>query len=140
MLSSRELYDRLATKGMMVVATVGSLNKPEAALVAYSVYNGKIAFGTNRLTRKYAKLVDNPAIALVVGFDDVASLQLEGKAQLCSGEELDKVRVLHAANFPISAKHAKSPDQRYFVISLSWARLTDYSHGERIEEWHHDAD
>lgn len=116
----------LSSQMLCVVSTVHADGSPESALVAFSeTPDGSIVFGTFCDSRKYANIVENPRISLVISGDD-RTLQLEGNARVASGEDEARCRSLHLAKNPGSAKYVRDPKQRFIVVVPAWSRYTDY--------------
>src|SRR5216684_4378958 len=81
MTTKRELYDFINEHKLGVLATVSSLNLPEAAVVGIAVTTDlEIVFDTIGTSRKSQNLRLNPRIAFVVGWDDEITVQYEGEA------------------------------------------------------------
>lgn len=84
-----ELVGFVRHRGLAVVASSGSSNRPQAALVGVTATDeGEIVFDTSRSSRKYSNMLDNPAVALVVGFDDEITVQAEGLVDVPAGQDL----------------------------------------------------
>lgn len=71
-----------------VVATANAEGQPQAALVELAVTrDGEVVFDTKADARKVANIARNPRIALVIGWDDGVSVQVEGYAEVLSGAD-----------------------------------------------------
>lgn len=111
-----------------VIATVNADGKPEAATVGFS-HDEKmcIVVGTNGKTRKAVNLETNQSIALVVGFEGVRTLQFEGIAKQLSQQELSSRLEQHFKKIPSVRSFSKDSNQRYYLITPTWLRFTDYT-------------
>ena len=75
-----EVFDIARSKRYLVVSTVNEFRAPEAALMGFALTQAKeIVFDTLSTSRKAVNLERDPAAALVIGWDDNMSLQIEGK-------------------------------------------------------------
>jgi len=115
------------------LAVVSSVNdgKPESALVAFAeMENLQIVFGTSDTTRKYKNLKNNQHISFVIGRDDRdarITIQYEGIAAELAGDEAQKYAALLAEKNPATAKFLNDPHQRYFLVTPTWIRYSNYS-------------
>jgi uncharacterized pyridoxamine 5'-phosphate oxidase family protein len=92
-----ELLSFLRRYRIAVEATVGPDGAPQAAVVGIAVSDElELIFDTLASTRKYANLRTNPRVALVVGWDDGATAQVDGVAHFPEGEELERGREARA--------------------------------------------
>ena len=92
-------FVRMARQG--VVATVDCGGNPEAALVGLAVTDeGDVLFDSYTATRKVDNLRANPRAALVIGWDDGVSVQVEGSAEILAGPDRDAFGQVYLAQFP----------------------------------------
>lgn len=92
-------FVRMARQG--VVATVDGRANPEAALAGLAVTDeGDVLFDSYTATRKVDNLRANPRAALVIGWDDGVSVQVEGSAEILSGPDRDAFGKIYLAQFP----------------------------------------
>ena len=74
-----EVFDIAKRKRYLVVSTVNESGAPEAALMGFALTQAnEVVFDTLSTSRKAVNLARNPAAALVIGWDDNISLQIEG--------------------------------------------------------------
>lgn len=119
-----------------VIATATSDGRPESALVDIATTEaGEIVFETTSATRKFANLRDNPRVALVVGWDDEQTLQIDGTVDMLSGVELARLRDFYLSIFPQKASHPNWPGNHYFRIRPRWMRFSDYHMPRTVEEF-----
>lgn len=118
-----------------VIATVGSSQRPEAATVGFSVDDDfKFVIASNQSTRKAQNIAENDQVALVVGFDGSQTLQLEGNAiPLDEKDDADRIQ-LHFNKVPGARKYADESGQKYYLITPTWLRFTDYTQADPIFE------
>jgi PPOX class probable F420-dependent enzyme len=130
-----ELLDFLRQHRLMVVASVAGDGRPQAAVVGYAVTDGlELVFDTLSSTRKYANLVRDPRVALVVSGDEITA-QLEGIADLPSGAELERLKAAYFVAYPDGRDRLAWPGITHVRVRPTWARLSDYTQNPpRIEE------
>src|SRR6185503_12436753 len=82
-----EVFDIARRKRFLVVSTVGESGAPEAALMGFAVTpTNEIVFDTMSTSRKAVNLARNSKAALVIGWDDNVSLQIEGPPRRPAGD------------------------------------------------------
>jgi hypothetical protein len=92
-------FVRLA--GMGVVATVDAEGNPEAALVDLAATSaGEVIFDSAVAARKVGNIAANPRVALVVGWSDGVSVQVEGLADTLTGTERAEYGRIYTESFP----------------------------------------
>ncbi len=118
-----------------VLATVNADGKPQSATVGFSIdENWGILIGTNKNTRKYKNLEHNPNVALTIGVVGSKTVQYEGIAKELTIEELGARLKEYFSKVPASKKFLDAEGQRYFIITPTWLRFTDYTAPEPIFE------
>ncbi len=125
----------LAENDTCVLATVSDDGMPQAATVGFSHGSDfSIVIGTNEDTRKYQNLKSNSEVAIVVGMSSPRTVQYEGTAKELTADELGDRLEKHFEKVPGAKKFVGDAGQRYFLITPTWLRLTDYSASEPIFE------
>src|SRR5262245_26777842 len=105
-----------------VEATVAG-DAPQAAVIGVAASDDlEIVFDTLGSTRKARNLRANPRIALVVGWDDAQTVQLEGVADELTGDDLARLKRVYFAKFPDGVEREAWPDITYFRVRPRWAR------------------
>ncbi len=112
-----------------VISTASKDGKPESALIGFGQTDElEIIFGTDASSRKYANLQENNRVAFVIGWDDdFITVQYEGVAQEINGNELERCLELYHAKVPSAAQYQENPGQRYFKVTPTWIRYSDFS-------------
>jgi pyridoxine/pyridoxamine 5'-phosphate oxidase len=130
-----ELLTFLRQHRFAVVSTVCA-GAPQAALVGIAVTDAfDIVFDTITTSRKYANLIADPRVALVVGWDYGRTLQAEGLADVLSGDELNACKQVYFAMWPDGRERETWPDITYIRVRPRWLRYSDLSvTPPRIEE------
>lgn len=118
-----------------VLATIGTDDQPMAATVGFSHKDDfTIVVATNESTRKYKNLKNNANVAIVVGVTPPRTVQYQGIAKEVTAEELGSRLDDHFAKVPAAKRFAGDSGQRYFIISPTWLRFTDYTAKEQVTE------
>lgn len=114
---------------LAVLATVNPKGLPEAAVIGFSENDKfEIFFGTSAKSRKYKNLSRNGHIAMVIGWDQGKTVQLEGIAtEVTDEKEIEEYRKVHLAKIPSAAKFMKEADEAFFQIKPSFVRFSDLS-------------
>lgn len=112
---------------LAVVSTVCA-GAPQAAVVGIAVTDEfDIIFDTVTNTRKYANLLADPRVALVVGWDYGQTAQVEGVADLPSGDVLEACKQAYFAVWPDGRVRERWLDIAYVRVRPHWLRYSDYS-------------
>jgi len=127
-LSKEFLFTFFSKHTLAVVATVSPMQHPEAAVVGIvTTPDLKIFFDTSNTSRKYQNIMSNPTIALVVGWENEQTAQLEGTARVPTGTELNELLNTYFQSFPDGRERQSWPDIAYIVIDIKWVKYSDFS-------------
>jgi pyridoxine/pyridoxamine 5'-phosphate oxidase len=130
-----ELLSFLRRHRYAVQASTAAGGAPQAAVVGIAVSDQlEIVFDTHGASRKGKNLRRDPRIALVVGWDDEQTVQLEGTTDEPAGAELARLKAIYFARFPDGLERERWADITYFRIRPSWARYSDFRPGGGIVE------
>jgi hypothetical protein len=118
-----------------VQASVAAGGGPQAAVVGIAVTDRcEFVFDTLDSTRKVANLRRDGRIAIVVGWDDEQTIQVEGLADEPKGEDLVRAKAAYFTAFPDGPARQSWPGITYVRVRPTWARYSDYRGPEpRIE-------
>lgn len=117
-----------------VLATVSPNGNPEAAVVGIAVTDRlELVFDTLDTTRKCQNLRIHPQIAFVIGWDDEATVQLEGIADEPAGPELDRLKAAYFTVYPDGPSRQNWPGITYFRVRPTWARYSNFHDGSIVE-------
>jgi PPOX class probable F420-dependent enzyme len=131
----QELLHFLRRHRLAVVATASPDGRPQAAVVGIAVTDQlEIVFDTVADTRKIPNLRRNPRAAVVVGWDDEQTAQIDGIADEPRGDELARLQRAYFAAFPDGPTRLAWPGITYVRIRPTWARYSDFRPGGRIVE------
>jgi pyridoxine/pyridoxamine 5'-phosphate oxidase len=110
-----------------VVASAAASGAPQAAVVGIAATDElEIVFDTLGSTRKAANLRRDPRIAIVIGWDDAQTVQLEGIADEPSGAELERIKRVYLTAFPDGSTRQSWPGITYFRVRPTWIRYSDF--------------
>jgi general stress protein 26 len=130
-----ELLAFLRRYRLCVQASVASNGAPQAAVVGFAISDHlEIVFDTIGTTRKVVNLRKNGNIALVVGWDDEQTVQIEGMADEPAGKELDRLKQVYFETWPDGVERQSWKDITYVRVRPTWARYSDFRPGGRIVE------
>ena len=131
-----EIFEFLRGHRLAVISSVGPAASPQAALIGVAVTEAlDIIFDTLSTSRKYANLRADPRVALVVGWDAEQTMQIEGIAEVISGDALTACKQDYFRAFPDGREREHWPDIAYIRVRPQWLRYSDFSQTPpRIEE------
>ncbi len=119
----------------VVQASVHASGAPQAAVVGVAVTDElELVFDTLGDTRKAENLRRDPRIALVVGWDDAQTVQLEGVADEPQGDELARLKRAYFDRFPDGPERESWPRITYFRVRVTWARYSDFREGGGVTD------
>ena len=114
-----------------VQASVAAAGAPQAAVVGIAASDAlEIVIDTLDSTRKCSNLRRDPRIALVIGWDDEQTVQVEGIADEPKGAELERLKAIYLARFPDGHERASWPGITYFRVRPRWIRYSDFRGAE----------
>ena len=130
-----EVFDIARRKRYLVVSTVSESGAPESALMGFALTPAKeIVFDTLGSSRKAVNLAHNPKAALVIGWDDQVSLQIEGVARRAVGDDLASAKAAYFEAWPDGRGREAWPDIAYVVVKPAWIRYSSYAGGPPVVE------
>ena len=107
---------------LAVIATTDDRGRPEAALVGIAALeSGLLIFDSLIDSRKVNNLRHNSNLAVVAGFTDRVSIQLEGIATICTGA--DRVRYGTEYNAQLPGSRALDEEFAVITITVTWVRV-----------------
>lgn len=123
-------------KRLAVVSTVDASGAPESALVGIALTPARdIVFDTLASSRKAANLARQPATAIVVGWDDDISVQIEGAARRPADDDLATLKAAYFAAWPDGRSRETWPDIAYFAIRPRWLRYSRFAGPPEVFEF-----
>jgi pyridoxine/pyridoxamine 5'-phosphate oxidase len=130
-----ELLAFLRRHRYAVQASTAANGAPQAAVIGIATTDAlEIVFDTLDSTRKARNLRTNPRIALVVGWDEEQTVQLEGVADEPEGDELGRLKRAYFDAFPDGPEREQWAGITYVRVRLTWARYSDFRPGGGVVE------
>ena len=127
-LTKAELHAVICKNRHAVVASRDPNGAPQAALVGIAVSPElEIYFDTTEFTRKAVNLRRDPRVALVIGWDNEQSVQLDGYADEPKGAELTALKAIYFAAFPDGPSRENWPGITWFRVRPRWIRFSDFN-------------
>ncbi len=131
-----EVFDIVRRKRLAVVSTVHDSGAPEAALVGFALTErDEVVFDTLGSSRKAVNIVRRPAVALVIGWENDISIQIEGDARRPQGDDLAYAKAAYFREWPDGRARENWPDIAYIVVKPRWMRYANYAGAPVIEEF-----
>ncbi len=122
-----DLLEFMSRQRHGVVSSIGPDGAPQSALVDIATTPQlEIVFDTLETTRKYGNLTARPACSVVLGWAGEQTVQLEGVAEVLSGEELERCRNVYFAARPSAPARLGWRGLAYFVVRPRWIRFSDF--------------
>ena len=122
-----ELLAFLNAHRWAVEATVTPSGAPQAAVIGFAATNRlEIIFDTLKTSRKYQNFLASRRMALVIGWDDAQTLQVEGEADEPKGADLDRLKARYFEVFPDGHEREAWTDIAYIRVKPTWFRYSDF--------------
>ena len=122
-----ELYAFMAAHRWAVEATVTPSGAPQAAVIGFAATEDLVlVFDTLKTSRKYRNFLTSPTMALVIGWDDAQTLQIEGIADEPEGSDLDRLKARYFEVFPDGREREAWKDIAYIRVKPNWFRYSDF--------------
>jgi general stress protein 26 len=130
------ILEFMTKHSLCVISTVGQDMKPESAIVGFSHTDQlELIIGTSNKSRKYANLVQNPHVAIVIG-DETGEVQYEGNIEILPNDNYrNMVEEAHIEKLPGAAEYRDNPDQVYMKVRPSWIRFLKHGADGGINEY-----
>jgi pyridoxine/pyridoxamine 5'-phosphate oxidase len=131
-----EVFDIVRQKRLAVVSTVNDSGAPEAALVGFALTErNEVVFDTLGSSRKAVNIARRPAAALVIGWDNDISVQIEGDARRPQGDDLVYAKAAYFREWPDGRARENWPDIAYIAVKPRWVRYANYAGAPVVEEF-----
>ena len=124
-----ELVSFMQRQKWAVQASRSADGAPQAAVIGVAIAAEpalELYFDTLSSTRKHANLVADPRIALVIGWDDGQTVQLEGRCDQPGGADLERLLGHYLARFPDGLERKAWPGIAYWRVRPHWLRYSDF--------------
>jgi len=136
-MKKEEIYEFIRSHDLAVVATINPDGKPQAAVVEFGEFPDlTITIDTLKTSRKYKNLQGNTSVAVVIGWEENKTVQMDGMAEELQGDKLAQAKENYFAKNPRAKKWADKPEIAYFAIKPYWIRYSDLNqHPWVVEEF-----
>jgi len=125
-MKKNEILDFVKTNNLAVIATADTNGKPEAAVVEFGELKDlTIIIDLLDTSRKYKNLKDNKNVAVVIGWDNEITVQMDTLASELSGDELKIAKNAYFAKNPRAKKWEDKPGIVYFALKPVWAHYSN---------------
>jgi pyridoxine/pyridoxamine 5'-phosphate oxidase len=112
---------------LAVVATVSSDGAPDAAVVGIAVSGDfEIVFDTLETTRKAINLRTSRRAAVVIGWDDDCTLQIDGIADEPRDDERERIKAIYFGKYPEGRERQSWPGITWFRVRPAVLRYSDF--------------
>jgi pyridoxine/pyridoxamine 5'-phosphate oxidase len=112
---------------LAVVSTVATDGAPQGAVVGFAISDTlEIVFDTLASTRKHQNLKRDPRAALVIGWDDELTFQIDGRADFPTGEELLRMQACYFTLHPDGRDRLSWPGITYVRVRPTLIRMSDF--------------
>lgn len=131
------VYQFINQQKLGVVATIGQINEPQAALVGIAVSKSlEIIFDTVRASRKYKNILQSPKIAIVIGWEEEITVQYEGLAEVLGEDSLaDNLKEVYYQTYPEGRERANTwPGLVHIKVTPHWIRFSKFNEPAVITE------
>ena len=123
-----QLLSFLRRYKLAVQASTSPSGAPQAAVVGFAVTDTlELVFDTLANTRKHQNLRRDPRIALVIGWDDAMSAQIEGLADFPEGAELERLQQVYFGPYPDGRDRLAWPGITHVRVRPTWVRFSDFT-------------
>jgi pyridoxine/pyridoxamine 5'-phosphate oxidase len=131
-----QIFNIARSKRYLIVSTVNESGAPEAALMGFALTQAnEVVFDTLSTSRKAVNLARNPAAALVIGWDENVSLQIEGVVRRPVGDDLASAKAAYFREWPDGRARETWPNIAYVVVRPKWIRYSNYLGAPVVEEF-----
>ena len=130
------IYDFIKQHQLAVISTCNSANTPEAALIGIAVAEKlELVFDTVTTSRKYKNILQNPNVALVIGWDNETTVQYEGVAIELNNSDGDAFKEVYFDTFKDGRERAETwANIVHFKIVPNWIRYSSFNEPVVVEE------
>jgi pyridoxine/pyridoxamine 5'-phosphate oxidase len=131
-----KIYDFMKQHKLAVVSTVTTDGMPESAVIGIAVSEDlQVVFDARKTSRKYENILQNPNVALVIGWDSETTVQYEGVARELAGPEDDHYREIYYGAYPDGRERAATwMGLVHFKVTPTWLRYSNFNEPVLIKE------
>jgi len=136
------LRDIFATEKVAVLATSAE-GQPYGSLVAFAATGDleQLLFATDRSTRKYVNLLNDPRVSLVIdnrremksGLSNALAVGAVGKAEELKGSDQEGMTEIYVSRHPYLADFVRSHEVAFFTVRVEYYVVSSFAQGVRLE-------
>lgn len=131
-----DVFAFLRRQKLAVVSTAHVTGGLESALVGFAITSDRrLIFDTLSTSRKALNLRADPRTALVIGWDDETTVQIEGVAHEPKGASLQGAKAAYFWVWPDGRDRETLPDITYFVVDPRWIRYASFLPTPEVAEF-----
>jgi general stress protein 26 len=110
------------------VSTVSPAGEPQGSVVRMVATDAfELVFDTTDTTRKATNLRHNAKVALVIGWDDDQTIQIEGLADEVAGPDLQRLKQIYSSTYPDYCRTRQlMKGLIYFRVRPKWMCYSDF--------------
>jgi len=111
-----------------VVSTASPSGEPQGSVVRMVATDAfELVFDTADTTRKVTNLRNNPKVAVVIGWDNDQTIQIEGLADELGGADLQRLKQIYSSTYPDYCRTRQlMKGLIYFRVRPKWMRYGDF--------------
>jgi general stress protein 26 len=130
------LYNFIQKHKYGVLSTVSADNCSQSAYIGIAVTPDlKIIFDTVSDSRKYANILVNPNVSLVIGWENEQTVQYEGTAKIPDTNDLEKLLLTYFTVFPDGKTRRENwKNIVHFCVEPKWIRFSDFNEATQMIE------
>ena len=122
-----EVVELIRRYRLAVVSSVAADGAPQSAVVGFAISNElEIVFDTLASTRKCQNPLRDPRVALVIGWDDELTFQIEGRVDFPTGEELQRLHTCYFTVYPDGRQRLGWAGITHVRVRPTWIRMSDF--------------
>lgn len=127
--NKKMIYDFIKKHNTAVISTVNPLALPESSVVGFYIKEDfEIHIATYDSSRKFMNIKRNPRVALVIGWEQGKTVQLEGAAvQITDPDEIKELEWHEMEKMPTVAKYIKPHRAVFLRIIPKWLKYSNFS-------------
>lgn len=132
-MTKHELLAFLRRHQWAVESSVHPSGGPQAAVVGFAVTDSlEFVFDTLDAARKVRNLRRDARVALVIGWDEGQTVQVEGEADEPRGDTLSRLKLDYFQVFPDGRARESWPGIAFVRVRPTWIRYADFRSGKPV--------
>jgi len=130
--AKKKILEFINTQQLAVISTVSPEDGPQGAVIEFGQTDAlEIIFDTFGKSRKYKNILNNPHVAVTIGWDKNITVQYEGVAYELVGEELERAKQIYFKKNPKAQKWENVSGIVFLKVNPTWIRYSDLN----VDPW-----